>query len=90
MKTIEKKIQKAYFEAILTGKKRYELRLNEFEIEEGDMLLLKEIDPMTREYTGREVTKPVIYVSKFTLSDLEKFYTKEEIAEKGFQILAFE
>ena len=90
MQTIEKKILPDYFQAILDGKKKYELRLNEFEIDEGDTLRLREIDPSTRAYTGREASRKVTYVGKFKLGELEKFYTKEEIAEKGLQIISLE
>ena len=40
MKKIEKKCWPEYFEAILSGKKKYELRLSDFEIDEGDILVL--------------------------------------------------
>ena len=36
MKTVEKKVLPEYFEAILARKKNFELRLNDFDIEEGD------------------------------------------------------
>ena len=37
---IHKKIWPEYFEAVLSGKKKYELRLDDFEIKEGDTLVL--------------------------------------------------
>jgi len=42
MSIITKKIQPQYFDAVLSGKKKYELRLNDFDINEGDTLILKE------------------------------------------------
>lgn len=36
MKKIEKKIWPEYFQEILNDKKTFELRLNDFEINEGD------------------------------------------------------
>jgi len=42
MAEIHKKILPEYFEAIYSGKKNYELRLNDFEINEGDVLILEE------------------------------------------------
>jgi len=42
MKTIKKKIWTEYFELIESGKKRFELRLADFDIKEGDILILQE------------------------------------------------
>lgn len=39
---IEKKILPEYFELIKSGKKTYDFRLGDFEINEGDILVLKE------------------------------------------------
>jgi ASC-1-like (ASCH) protein len=42
MSEIHKKKLPEYFEAVYSGKKNYELRLNVFEVKEGDMLILEE------------------------------------------------
>lgn len=54
---IKKKILHEYFQAIISGKKKYELRLNDFEINEGDTLRLEEWNPEAHEYTGRVIEK---------------------------------
>ena len=41
MKKIEKKIWPEYFQEVFDGKKTFELRLNDFSIEEGDIVVLK-------------------------------------------------
>ena len=64
---IEKKIWPEYFDAVTSGKKKYELRLNDFEVNEGDTLLLEEWDPATKAYTGRSIEKKVTYVLKSKL-----------------------
>ena len=87
MSTIRKKVLSEYFEAIISGKKKYELRLNDFEVNEGDILLLEEIDPITKEYTGRQIEKTVCYVGKFKIDEL--FWPEEEIMDKGIQIISF-
>jgi ASC-1-like (ASCH) protein len=87
MAVINKKILPEYFEAIVAGKKKYELRLNDFEISEGDILLLEEIDAITKEYTGRKIEKIVSYVGKFKVDEL--FWPEEEIKAKGLQIISF-
>ncbi len=85
---IKKKIWPEYFEAIISGKKKYELRLNDFDVNEGDVLILEEWDPTTKEYTGRSCSKKVTYVGKFDINDL--FWPKEDIEEKGLQVISIE
>ncbi|MFC1638910.1 DUF3850 domain-containing protein [Patescibacteria group bacterium] len=88
MAVIKKKIWPEYFEAVAAGKKKYELRLNDFEVEEGDTLLLEEWDPQTKDYTGRKVERAVTYVGRFRTDEL--FWPKEEIDEKGLLVLSME
>ncbi|MFA6273009.1 MAG: DUF3850 domain-containing protein [Candidatus Paceibacterota bacterium] len=84
---IKKKIWPEYFEAVASGKKKFELRLNDFEIKEGDILVLEEWNPKTKKYTGRKMKKKVTYVLKFKLDD---FGQKEEIEKLGLQIISLE
>jgi len=86
MAIIKKKIPPDYFELVQSGKKRFELRLNDFNIKEGDTLVLEEWDPKTKEYTGRKIEKEIDYVLSF---DLNKFNQEEEIKEKGILIIQF-
>jgi len=84
---IKKKVWPEYFQQILEGKKKFELKLNDFEINEGDTLLLEEWDPKDKKYTNRRIKKKVGYVLKFKPNELP-FWTKEEMGEKGFQIIS--
>lgn len=86
MKTIKKKIWPKYFELINSGKKKFELRLADFDIEEGDKLLLQEWDPETKGYTGREKEVEAKYILKF---DLNSFGQKEDIEKHGLYIIQF-
>ena len=88
MAIIKKKIWPEYFDAVALGKKKYELRLNDFDIEEGDTLVLEEWDPKTKEYTGRKVEKKVTYIGRFKMDQL--FWPKEEIEKKGIQIISLD
>lgn len=88
MGIIKKKIWPEYFEAVNSGKKNYELRLNDFEVNEGDTLILEEWDPETKEYTGKKVEKKVTYVGRFKIDQL--FWTEDQIKEKGIQIISLE
>lgn len=86
MAIIKKKILPEYFEAVLSGKKKYELRLNDFDVAEGDTLVLEEWNPATKMYTGRSVERRVTYVGRFRIDKL--FWPEEEIQEKGIQIIS--
>ena len=81
-----KKIWPKYFQKILDGKKTFELRLADWECKEGDILVLREWDPKTKKYTGREIEKEVTYVVK--TKDMN-FWPKEDIEKYGYQIIAF-
>ncbi len=85
---IEKKVWPEYFQQIINDKKTFELRLNDFDISEGDILLLKEWDPQTKDYTGRTLEKTVGYVGKWKIDELTKFWPKEDIETKGLQIIS--
>lgn len=90
MARIEKKLWSEYFDRIASGKKKYELRLNDFDISEGDVLVLKEWDRDKTEYTGREIEKHVTEVSRFKLEDIYAFNSKEEVDRLGIQIISIE
>lgn len=85
---IEKKTWPELFQAVYSGKKNFDLRLNDFRINEGDTLLLKEYDPKSKQYTGREIKKKVTFVGKFKIDKL--FWPKEDILKKGIQIISLE
>jgi len=84
MAIIEKKIWPEYFNLVKSGKKKYELRLADFNVKEGDSLLLKEWDTKTKKYTGRKIKKKVDHVLKFKIGD---FNRKEEVEEKGLYVI---
>ncbi len=88
MKIIKKKIWPEYFEMVVAGKKKYELRLNDFEVNEGDTLALEEWNPKTKKYSGRTIEKKVTSVQKFKIDKL--FWSEEQIKEKGIQIISLE
>jgi len=83
---IEKKIWPEFFQKILNGDKKFELRLADFECNPGDILILKEWNPKTQKYTGRAIEKEITYILK--TKDI-KFWPKEETDKCGFQIISF-
>lgn len=58
----ELKIWPQYFQAILDGRKAFEIRKNDRGFFEGDILWLREFDPSTGLYSGREMKKRVSYI----------------------------
>lgn len=82
---IEKKIWPEYFDEIVKGNKKFELRLADFACKKGDTLVLKEWNPKTKEYTGRIIEKQVGYVSKINEF---KFWSKEDLEKYGLQIIS--
>lgn len=86
MAVIKKKAWVPYFDLVASGKKNFDLRLDDFDIKEGDHLILEEWDPETKEYTGRKVERKVTYVGKFKVDKL--FWSEEDVKEKGIQIIS--
>lgn len=83
---IGKKVQAKYFEAVLEGKKRFEVRLADFKCRPGDVLVLKEQKLNSQQLSGRTIECEVLY--KFNTKDIEKFYHKQDIEKHGLVILA--
>lgn len=89
MVRIEKKVWPEYFEKLISGDKTFELRLADWDCNEGDILVLKEYDPKTKEYSGRQIEKKVNYIIKTKGAENWGMWTKEEIKKFGFQIIGF-
>ena len=85
---IEKKVFPEYFQQIIDSRKTFELRLNDFDISEGDTLVLNEWDPQTKSYTGRTLERKVGCISKFKIDDLTRFWPREDIDNHGLQIIS--
>jgi len=92
MAVVRKKIHPKYFDLVATGKKKFEFRIADFDIKEGDMLVLEEWDPERRTHTGRSLIKKVGYLKKFTIEDLKNEFgqSPELLEEFGFYVIQFE
>lgn len=84
---IEKKVWPEYFQKVVDGVKKYELRLADWGCNPGDILILREWDPKSKEYTGRKIKKQVTHVLK---TKEAKFWPDEEVQKFGFQIISFD
>ncbi len=69
---INKKCWPNFFEKVNSGKKNVDIRLADFDIKEGDTLILEEFDPRNNNYTGRKIVKHVKNVNKVNLMDFHK------------------
>lgn len=81
MAEIKKKVWPKLFQEMLEGKKKFDLRLADFGIKEGDMLILEEYNPETKKYTGRSIKKKVKWLTKFNPTEC---YSLEDIKKFGF------
>lgn len=97
MTTIRKKIWKKYFEQILAGEKRFDVRGLDFQCSPGDTIIWEEVDGIIQKTegsedvkTGREITVIADYIFR---TDLEfNIWQKailEYIRKGGFQIIQF-
>jgi ASC-1-like (ASCH) protein len=85
MSILKKKIPPEYFELVNSGKKNFEARVADFEVKEGDTIILEEFNPETKQYTGRTIEREVGYVLNFNLNT---FGQEELIKEKGLVIFS--
>lgn len=60
--THELKVWPEFFESLIAGTKNFELRKNDRGFQPGDQLWLREWNPKTLAYSGRDVRKRINYV----------------------------
>lgn len=84
---IHKKIWPEFFEKILSGEKKFEIRLDDFHVKSGDILILEEWDPKTKNYTGRKIKKKISYL--LHTKDMY-FWDDQEILDHGFVVMSLE
>ena len=84
MAVIKKKTWPKIFKLVKEGKKRFDVRVADFKIKEGDTLILEEYDPKKKKYTGRLIKKKVKFVYKFKTDD---FGQEKEIAKRGLYVI---
>lgn len=60
-----------YYQEILDGRKRFEIRINDRGYAVGDLLCLQEYDPASKTHTGRELWRQVSFIvqNQFGLPD---------------------
>ena len=84
---IRKKIWPDSFDKVAGGDKKFELRLADFELKDGDTLILEEYDPEKRRFTGRKIEKKCKSVAKVNPMD---YYGAKEIKKHGLYVICLE
>ncbi len=85
-KEIVKKAYKNLFEKVLSGDKKFDIRLADENYNEGDILILKEIDEKIN-FTGRELKRKITFVLETKDCD---FWKKEDVDKFGLVVLSLE
>lgn len=85
MARIEKKMWIESYELVSTGQKTYDLRLADWNINTGDIIVFQEWNPETKKYTGRSMEKRVGYVGKTKGWEV---WSREDIEKYGFQVIS--
>ena len=84
---IKKKTWPELFQKMLDGKKTVDVRLADFDLNEGDILVFEEYNPETKEYTGRVLKKKVKNLNKIKLTE---FHSVEDIEKHGHWVIELE
>ncbi|HUW43922.1 MAG TPA: DUF3850 domain-containing protein [Bacillota bacterium] len=86
---VRKKCWPEFFEKFVSGERIFELRLADFDLKTGDILIFEEYNPKTKKYTGRKLSFKCKNVERSAQNPLQ-FYDVEDVKEKGFWIIQLE
>jgi ASC-1-like (ASCH) protein len=84
---VKKKAWPDLFEKVKSGQKKFDVRLADTVLKEGDTLVLREWNPKTNKYTGRTLEKKVSFV--ITTEELQQFWSKKDVSKFGYQVIGF-
>lgn len=73
-----------FFDAVYWGDKTFEVRKNDRNFKEGDILILKEFDSKINKYTGRETVRHVSYVLQGGSFGIEKGFVVLGLKDRLF------
>ena len=86
---IRKKCWPEFFEKFVSEERMFELRLADFDLRIGDILILEEYNSKTKKYTGRKASFKCKRVEHSAQNPLQ-FYDIEDVKKKGFWIIQLE
>lgn len=81
----EKKAWPDTFEDVKSGKRGFDLRLDDFPVTIGDTLVLREWDPKKNAYTGRTLEKKVTYIMR---TKQLNYWPASEAEKKGYVVMS--
>ncbi|MBI2044014.1 DUF3850 domain-containing protein [Candidatus Pacearchaeota archaeon] len=84
---IRKKCWPEMFQRLSNSKKSTDVRLADFELNEGDVIVFEEYSPLTKEYTGKVLKKTVTNIKKIKVTD---FNSIEDITKHGHYVIELE
>lgn len=82
---IHKKTWSSVFEKVLDGSKTFDVRLADWECNTDDVLVLDEVDDMTKQPTGRSLRKTVGFILR--TKDMP-FFSEDEAKQHGLQVIS--
>jgi hypothetical protein len=82
---IHKKTVASLFDEVVSGNKSFDVRLADWQCQPGDILILDEIDDVTKVPTGRSVRRRVGYILN---TQETSFYSKKDIEKYGLQVIS--
>lgn len=89
MSIIKKKCWPEFYEKFVSGERTFELRLADFDLKDGDTIVMQEYDPQRKEYTGREASFLCKKV-EHSAQDPLQFYKVGDVKKHGFWIINLE
>jgi hypothetical protein len=89
MAIIKKKCWPEFFEKFVSGERTLELRLADFDLKDGDTIVMEEYNPQTKQYTGRLASFLCKKVERAAQNPLQ-FYSVEDVQKNGFWIIQLE
>lgn len=85
--THHKKTWPDYFQMLKDGKKKFDVRLADLEVQEGDNIIFDEWDPALKDFTGRKLDMNVTFVLK--TKDLP-YWSDRDVNKHGFIVMQVE
>ena len=89
MAIIRNKCWPEWYGKFISGERTFELRLADFDLKDGDTIMMQEYDPETKTYTGREASFLCKRVEKSAQNPLQ-FYNIDDVKRHGFWIINLE
>ena len=89
MAIIKKKCWPEFFQKFISGERTFELRLADFDLKDGDTIIMEEYNPETKQYTGRQTSFLCKKVEKSAQDPLQ-FYNIDDVKKHGFWIIELE